>query len=98
MHSLRQDSHAGLAVRCRCQAISGNWSYNPENYPDNEVPTSVMAQDLLMCWKMGWKTAYYQNTYDHKTDEVIEEPKQDLQSLLNDILESDESSCDSCTI
>jgi hypothetical protein len=47
---------------------------------------------------MGWKTAYYQNTYDHKTDEVIEEPKQDLQSLLNDILESDESSCDSCTI
>jgi len=80
------------------QAISGNWSYNPENYPDNEVPTSVMAQDLLMCWKMGWKTAYYQNTYDHKTDEVIEEPKQDLQSLLNDILESDESSCDSCTI
>ena len=29
------------------QAISGNWSYNPENYPNNEVPTSVMAQDLL---------------------------------------------------
>ena len=29
------------------QAISGNWSYNPKNYPDNEVPISVMAQDLL---------------------------------------------------
>ena len=29
------------------QAISGNWSYNPEQYPDNEVPVSVMAQDLL---------------------------------------------------
>ena len=29
------------------QAISGNWSYNPENYPDNEVPVSVMANDLL---------------------------------------------------
>ena len=80
------------------QAISGNWSYNPENYPDNEVPTSVMAQDMLTCFKFGHKTAYYQNTYDHKTDEVIEEPKQDLQSLLNDILESDESSCDSCSI
>ena len=25
------------------QAISGNWSYNPEHFPDNEVPTSVMA-------------------------------------------------------
>ena len=28
------------------QAISGNWSYNPENYPDNEVPVSSMAQDF----------------------------------------------------
>ena len=26
------------------QAISGNWSYNPENYPDNEVPVSEMAK------------------------------------------------------
>ena len=25
------------------QAISGNWAYNPENYPDNEVPVSVMV-------------------------------------------------------
>jgi ribonucleoside-diphosphate reductase alpha chain len=79
------------------QAISGNWSYNPENYPDNEVPVSVMAQDLLTCWKMGWKTAYYQNTYDIKTDEVVEE-KPNLQSLLNDIMSSDEESCESCTI
>ena len=29
------------------QAISGNWSYNPENYPKNEVPVSEMAKDLL---------------------------------------------------
>jgi ribonucleoside-diphosphate reductase alpha chain len=80
------------------QAISGNWSYNPENYSDNEVPVSVMAQDLLTCWKMGWKTAYYQNTYDIKTDEVVEESKPELQSLLNDIMSSDEESCESCTI
>ena len=52
------------------QAISDNWSYNPENYPDNEVPVSVMAQDLLTTYKYGWKTSYYQNTYDIKTDEV----------------------------
>jgi len=79
------------------QAISGNWSYNPENYPNNEVPVSVMAQDLLTTYKYGWKTSYYQNTYDNKTDEV-EEPKQQLQSLFDDILEGDESSCDSCSI
>ena len=79
------------------QAISGNWSYNPENYPDNEVPVSVMAQDLLTTYKYGWKTSYYQNTYDIKTDEAPEE-KQELQSLLNDIMESEEDDCESCKI
>ena len=54
------------------QAISGNWSYNPENYTDGEVPTSVMANDLLTTYKLGWKTSYYQNTYDAKAD--IDEP------------------------
>jgi ribonucleoside-diphosphate reductase alpha chain len=79
------------------QAISGNWSYNPENYADNEVPVSVMAGDMLYAYSVGHKTAYYQNTYDVKTDE-IEEPKPELQSLLNDIMSSDEEACESCTI
>jgi ribonucleoside-diphosphate reductase alpha chain len=81
------------------QAISGNWSYNPENYPDNEVPVSVMAQDLLRTYKFGWKTSYYQNTYDHKTDEVKEDTtKQQLDSLINDIMNSVEDDCESCKI
>jgi ribonucleoside-diphosphate reductase alpha chain len=80
------------------QAISGNWSYNPENYPNNEVPVSVMAQDLLTTYKLGWKTSYYQNTYDIKTDEVVEESKEELQSLLYDIMSSDEDDCESCKI
>jgi ribonucleoside-diphosphate reductase alpha chain len=79
------------------QAISGNWSYNPENYPDNEVPVSVMAQDFLTTYKLGWKTSYYQNTYDIKTDESSEETPE-LQNLLNDIMESDEDDCESCKI
>ena len=80
------------------QAISGNWSYNPENYPDNEVPVSVMANDFLTTYKLGWKTSYYQNTYDGKTDEVVEESKQNLESFLDNIINSDENSCESCTI
>ncbi len=78
------------------QAISGNWSYNPEHYENNEVPVSVMAQDMLTCFKLGHKTAYYQNTNDMKNDE--EEPKQDLQSLIDDIMSSDEEDCESCKI
>ena len=58
------------------QAISGNWSYNPTHYENNEVPMSQMIQDLLTTYKMGWKTSYYQNTYDYKTDpsELIDDP------------------------
>jgi len=79
------------------QAISGNWSYNPQNYPDNEVPVSVMARDMLYSYSVGHKTAYYQNTYDIKTDEE-EETKPDLQMLLDDIMKTDEESCESCSI
>jgi ribonucleoside-diphosphate reductase alpha chain len=79
------------------QAISGNWSYNPENYSDNEVPTSVMAQDLLTTYKYGWKTSYYQNTYDNKTDEVKEESPTKLQDLIQELLEGEED-CESCKI
>jgi len=80
------------------QAISGNWSYNPENYPDNEVPVSVMANDLLTTYKLGWKTSYYQNTYDNKTDEIEEVKPQEgsVDSLLDSL--SNATECDACAI
>ena len=81
------------------QAISGNWSYNPTNYPDNEVPISVMAQDLLTTYKYGWKTSYYQNTYDMKSDDIddIENVSNKLGNLITE-LSKEEVDCDSCTI
>jgi len=81
------------------QAISGNWSYNPENYADNEVPTSVMANDLLRTYKYGWKTSYYQNTHDMKSDEIEDKIDNKVKSLLDDILtNSEEDDCESCKI
>ena len=81
------------------QAISGNWSYNPENYDNNEVPVSVMAQDLLMTYKLGWKTSYYQNTYDAKKD-PDESPSSTevLDSLINDLMNANEEECDACNV
>ena len=82
------------------QGISGNWSYNPEHYPDNEVPVSVMAQDLLTTYKYGWKTSYYQNTHDMKSDE-IEEPTTTASTkdaLIAEIENLEEEACDSCAI
>ena len=76
------------------QAISGNWSYNPENYPDNEVPVSEMAKDLLTTYKYGWKTSYYQNTYDAKKDG----DDVDVDKLINELLTTEEEVCDSCAV
>jgi ribonucleoside-diphosphate reductase alpha chain len=78
------------------QAISGNWSYNPENYADNEVPVSVMAQDLLMTYKYGWKTSYYQNTYDSKSDGESDDKGEALSQLLSQLEAEDD--CESCKI
>ena len=79
------------------QAISGNWSYNPEHYENSEVPVSVMAQDLLTTYKYGWKTSYYQNTYDIKTDEV-EESTESLDTLVSQLENAEEEECESCKI
>jgi ribonucleoside-diphosphate reductase alpha chain len=58
-----------------------------------------MMKDLLTTYKMGWKTSYYQNTYDYKTDpseledDVVETLPQ-LQSTLYDA----EEECEACNI
>ena len=87
------------------QGISGNWSYNPENYDNNEVPLSVMAKDMLNTYKYGWKTSYYQNTYDSKTDDDIEADAKDI--ISNNMHEDfkdygpdvdDEEDCEACAI
>ena len=67
-----------------------------------------MAQDLLTTYKYGWKTSYYQNTYDVKTDEVdLSVPNSDevgiqgstkLNNLLNELETADEEECESCAI
>ena len=84
------------------QSISGNWSYNPENYDEGEIPLSIMAEDLLTTYKLGWKTSYYQNTYDSKKD--VEEPVHPI-GWKDDVPESktiteikDEEECETCVI
>ena len=56
-----------------------------------------MANDFLTTYKYGWKTSYYQNTYDIKTDEV-EEVKPNLDDLLNELSSVEEGECESCAV
>ena len=79
------------------QAISGNWSYNPEKYPDNEIPISVMVNDLLTTYKYGWKTSYYLNTDDGKGEGDVES-QETLNSIIEELNNTEEDDCESCKI
>ena len=81
------------------QAISGNWSYNPTHFENNEVPMSVMLQDLLNTYKYGWKTSYYQNTYDYKTDpSELEDDKPEIALAPSELEMEEGADCDACAI
>ena len=80
------------------QSISTNTSYNPQHYPNQEVPASVLIGDLLKCYQLGIKTLYYQNTYDGKGEEETDKKvEQGIDKDVLALLES-EDTCDSCTI
>ena len=81
------------------QAISGNWSYNPTHFENNEVPMSIMLKDLLTTYKLGWKTSYYQNTYDFKTDpSEVEEEVSASNNPLPIANPSEQEECEACAI
>ncbi|MDC0002617.1 ribonucleoside-diphosphate reductase subunit alpha [bacterium] len=90
------------------QAISGNWSYNPTHFENNEVPMSVMMNDLLTTYKFGWKTSYYQNTYDYKTDPsevAFDEPAHNVgwhdnqpETQPTTLAVEDDEECEACAI
>ena len=55
-------------------------------------------KDLLTTYKLGWKTSYYQNTYDFKTDpSEIEEEKLVVNTQPISVEQEDEE-CEACTI
>lgn len=74
------------------QAISANWNYNPEHYPDKKVPMSVIVNDFLSAYKKGHKTAYYMNTYDGKED------TEEVDGVIDELLNIEEEDCDSCKL
>ena len=77
------------------QTISSNTSYNPENYPDGKLPLQELIKDLVMCYKYGLKTLYYNNTNDGATDDFSEETPKEVPV---DEEQLHEEECDSCVL
>jgi ribonucleoside-diphosphate reductase alpha chain len=53
-----------------------------------------------MTYKLGWKTSYYQNTYDYKTDpsEIEEEKVQQPLDAGVPVSQEDDEMCEACAI
>ena len=43
------------------KSISANTYYNPELFPDGQVPVKELIADIYFAWKIGIKTFYYNN-------------------------------------
>ena len=79
------------------QGISVNTSYNPEFFPDEKIPLSVMLQHLVMFYKYGGKQLYYFNTYDGQGEiEFKNKPLKGREDFETD--EQYDDYCESCVI
>lgn len=61
---------AAVFQKFTCQAISTNFSYNPDHYPQGKVPITVLMNHTQLAAKYGLKTRYYVNTKGEDADKV----------------------------
>ena len=54
----------GIMQKFVDQSISANTAYDPTQYPNNLVPMNLLLRDLMVAYKLGVKTLYYQNSFD----------------------------------
>lgn len=76
------------------QSISTNTFYNPANYPDRKVPTTVMAKNLMNFCFWGGKTLYY--SLINKQGAKAQASPDDAPSEATEF--DDNSSCESCKL
>jgi ribonucleoside-diphosphate reductase alpha chain len=96
---------AAVLTKYLDQSCSTNVSYNPDFFPDKQLPMSLMIQHLLMSYKYGLKTWYYMNTYDGQeelnVDKMIKENENketDLDELIAQQIGDFDEPCEGCTI
>ena len=73
------------------QGISVNTSYNPKNYPNDEIPMTELISHMIMFYKYGGKQLYYFNTNDGAGEYEDTAPLISEEKIV-------EENCDSCTI
>ena len=77
------------------QSISTNTFYNPANFADRKVPTTLIAKNLMLAHHWGIKTFYY-SLINKKGSKAIDEeaPNMPLEQIDFDDMED----CESCKL
>ncbi|WP_343188784.1 class 1a ribonucleoside-diphosphate reductase subunit alpha [Buchnera aphidicola (Neophyllaphis varicolor)] len=58
----------GIMQKFIDQSISANTNYDPNKFINKKIPIEQLIKDLLIAYKLGLKTLYYQNTRDGAED------------------------------
>ena len=85
----------GLINKFTDQSISVNTSYNPEFYPNEELPMSELLSDLILSYQLGIKCLYYFNTNDMAGEIDVKSFELPTNNMEN-TKEQDE--CEACVI
>jgi ribonucleoside-diphosphate reductase alpha chain len=82
------------------QSISTNTFYNPANYEERKVPTTLIAKNLMLAHKWGLKTFYYSlvNKQGSKHEDLTPEVHYNGFHNEREVIEEDESDCESCKL
>jgi ribonucleoside-diphosphate reductase alpha chain len=78
------------------QSISTNTFYNPANYPDRKVPTTLIAKNLMQAHMWGIKTFYYSLINKAGSKQTAEEAPS--QTPLAVIDYDDTEDCEACKL
>ncbi|QJC37080.1 ribonucleoside-diphosphate reductase subunit alpha [Enterobacteriaceae endosymbiont of Donacia vulgaris] len=73
----------GIMQKFIDQSISSNINYDPNRFDKNKIPMQQLLKDLLISYKLGIKTLYYQNTRDGAKDNQNENFLEDNNGCLN---------------
>jgi ribonucleoside-diphosphate reductase alpha chain len=83
------------------QSISTNTFYNPANFPDRKVPTTLIAKNLMQAHLWGLKSIYYSliNKAGSKHQELTPEVHYNGFHNEREIIEEiDEDQCEACKL
>lgn len=78
------------------QSVSTNTSYSPAFYTDEKIPMSELLKHILLSYKYGLKTLYYNNTNDGAGEIDIDKIASNSENSSSAIVEDED--CDACKI